>query len=210
MLPITLQVCASVAQYPQLAFTASNNGPIKTGAGLCARFASGALVADACGASPDTFSWAADGTVKSAATGSCLNVNGAGMDAGTTIIAYECGVATVAANDVFSYDVAAQRILANESALCLATANVPPPPPPPPGTCASALDCNLNGECVAGKCACYKPWTAAPDCSALAFLPSPVVRGFPPPNHNETTWGGSIVQDPASGEYHMFVAEMMK
>ena len=35
------------------------------------------------------------------------------------------------------------------------------------------------------------------------------MRGFPPPGHNETTWGGSIALDPVGGAYHMFVAEMV-
>jgi hypothetical protein len=208
---ITLQPCGNTTLYPQLLFTAASGAPIRTADGRCAGFAGGVLVADACGASPDTYTWAADGTVKSAATGECLNVDGAAEAPGTSIISYACGVATraVAANDVFFFDAAAGTILANESALCLATAPVPPPPAPPAGSCVTSLDCNLNGECVNSACVCYKPWTAALDCSVLSFLPSPVVRGFPPPSRNETSWGGSIVLDPVGGKYHMYVAEMM-
>jgi hypothetical protein len=116
--------------------------------------------------------------------------------------------AGVAANDVFRWNATARTIVAVEAGLCLSTAFVPPPPPPPPGTCATDIDCTLNGVCAAGRCACDAPWTAALDCSVLAFAPSPLVRGFPPPAHNETTWGGSIAAG-ADGRYHMFVAEMV-
>ena len=34
--------------------------------------------------------------------------------------------------------------------------------------CATALDCGLNGACVAGACVCDKPWTGA-TCSSLAL-----------------------------------------
>ena len=94
-------------------------------------------------------------------------------------------------------------ILAVESGLCLSTAYVPPPPPPPPGTCTSAGDCNLNGECVSGRCVCYKPWTGSLNCGELAFLPTPLHRGYPPASANETTWGGSIARNPGDGYYHM-------
>ena len=179
----------------------------------------GVAMAACASPAPATQQWAfkPDGTVESASSaGQCFNADGGQTSPGTPIILYQCGVVApgaLAANDVFT--AIAQwgagkeaRVLGNESGLCLSSAAAPPPPPPN-GTCVDAFDCSLNGECTAGQCVCYAPWTAAPDCSALAFLPSPVQRGFPAPGHNETTWGGSIVKDPVGGKFHMFVAEMM-
>ena len=211
---ITLERCVNSTAYPQVAWTLNADGSISAADGTCLGFASSSNSAPAvtspCGASPDTFTFHPDGTVSSSKTGLCLNADAGSTSAGTSIIAYTCGVnpRAVAANAVFAYDAAARHIFANESQLCVSTSAVPPPPPPD-GTCETALDCTLSGECVAGKCVCYKPWTAAPDCSAMAFLPAPVERGFPPPGHNETTWGGSVALDPVGGKYHMFVAEMM-
>eukprot|EP01043_Picozoa_sp_COSAG02_P063587 COSAG02_NODE_9055_length_2346_cov_12.600356_1_plen_83_part_10 len=38
--------------------------------------------------------------------------------------------------------------------------------------CASAVDCALNGDCVAGRCVCRPPWTGDALCHTFRFLPS--------------------------------------
>ncbi len=106
---------------------------------------------------------------------------------------YVCGVdRSLAANDVFKKQVDG-TIVGTESGLCVSSIPVPVPPPAPSnGSCSTALDCLLNGECTAGTCVCYPPWTAALDCSALEFLPSPPQRGYPTPGHNETSEAPSV------------------
>eukprot|EP00051_Salpingoeca_urceolata_P010074 m.122744 g.122744 ORF g.122744 m.122744 type:complete len:407 (-) comp16574_c0_seq2:462-1682(-) len=72
------------------------------------------------------------------------------------------------------------------------------------GTCASQLDCSLNGDCVGGRCHCDAAWAAAPQCDVLAIEPMDVSTGY----HNATyaSWGGNVVF--ADGLYHLFVAQM--
>eukprot|EP00051_Salpingoeca_urceolata_P010075 m.122752 g.122752 ORF g.122752 m.122752 type:complete len:130 (-) comp16574_c0_seq3:101-490(-) len=72
------------------------------------------------------------------------------------------------------------------------------------GTCASQLDCSLNGDCVGGRCHCDAAWAAAPQCDVLAIEPMDVSTGY----HNATyaSWGGNVVF--ADGLYHLFVAQV--
>ena len=220
---LSLQPCTVGVAAESLAVSASDGTVRGAGGASCVTAAGGGLSMAACvagGSATQQFTFHADGTVESAsASGQCWNAYGGSVNQGTPIELYACGSLSprgVAANDLFwpiaSWGAAKEpRILGNESGLCVSSAALPPPPPPPPanGSCTTDIDCSLSGTCSAGMCVCFAPWTAAPDCSALKFLPSPVVRGFPAPGHNETTWGGSIALDPVGGKYHMFVAEMM-
>ena len=202
---ISLQTCD--VKSSSSAFVIRTDGGVATVAGdSCLTFSSSTLIAAPCGSSPTAWNWHADGTVEAGATGQCWNANGGATSINTTIIQYACGSkASVAANDIFWFNAATQQILGNESGLCLSTAYIPPPPPPPPGTCTTELDCTLSGSCVNSKCVCYPPWTGALDCSVLEFTPSSPARGaaYPPPGHNETTWGGSVAFDAVGGAYHM-------
>ncbi len=214
---LTLQFCN--ASFPPARFAWAGDVPTD-GNGLCLGTpggSGGAITAQACvpGALAQAWRLNADGTLESAAfAGLCFNVFGGGSQPGTELLLYACGEAAprgVGAGQCHSYFAkeADGSLRALESGLCASSAAVPPPPPPPPGTCTDAWDCSLNGECAAGVCACYAPWTGTLNCESLQFAPTPLQRGYPTPGHNETTWGGSIVLDPAGGLYHMYVAEMM-
>jgi hypothetical protein len=82
---------------------------------------------------------------------------------------------------------------------------------PPRAACASAADCNFNGVCSGGACACAAPWAGA-GCDALTFVP-PAPGGAPlgyiaqNGGQNVSSWGGSVVFDDA-GVAHMYAAEM--
>ena len=77
-----------------------------------------------------------------------------------------------------------------------------------PGLCRSELDCNLNGRCgPGGRCVCVAPWTAHPNCGALAFLPQPAAHAYGDSRRNHTTWGGGVLGDGA-GRYHLYAAAM--
>jgi hypothetical protein len=72
------------------------------------------------------------------------------------------------------------------------------------GGCASSLDCSLNGNCIAGRCACDVGWRG-PGCAALALAPQ-----TPAAMLNESamsTWGAPAVF--AEGAYHAYVSEML-
>ena len=66
-----------------------------------------------------------------------------------------------------------------------------PAPRSAAGTCASDMDCSLNGICTAGHgCLCDAPWRGR-DCGELAFLPVTMPQGYGmTPNH--TTWGAKL------------------
>lgn len=200
---------------------AQAGGPVVDGNGKClggATNSGDAVSAVPCdGSASQRWAFLGDGTVKGVSL--CWNADGGQTSQGTPIVLYQCGVerggaaadltTVLAANDIFHLREDG-TILGDESGLCVSSVATPVPPPPPAnGTCTTAMDCSLSGECVAGLCQCYPPWTGAKDCSALEFLPSPLVRGFPPPSHNETTWGGSIAYDAGTAMYHMYVAEMV-
>ena len=69
-------------------------------------------------------------------------------------------------------------------------------------------DCQLNGECAGGFCACDPGWTGAA-CEALDLVaPDAVVPAYPPPEEaaSTTSWGGSVAK--MGDTYHLFVSEM--
>ena len=71
-------------------------------------------------------------------------------------------------------------------------------------SCTTDEDCQLNGDCVAGRCRCDDAWTG-PTCSELHLLPvNPDRLGF----YQSTTssWGASVI--PYDGKYYMYVSEM--
>ena len=73
--------------------------------------------------------------------------------------------------------------------------------------CETFLDCQANGDCIAGSCACYPQWTGA-NCSVLSLLPAPLSNGYNAPGSNTSSWGGGVAFDPVSQQYFMFVSEM--
>jgi hypothetical protein len=74
-------------------------------------------------------------------------------------------------------------------------------------TCTSALDCQLNGVCDGGACACYPAWTGA-NCAVLNLLPAAVGDGYGYLGSNTSSWGAGVVFDPTSNSYVMFNDEM--
>ena len=46
------------------------------------------------------------------------------------------------------------------------------------GACQTELDCQLNGECVAGKCVCDPQWNGNANCSRLQLLPAKMDNGY--------------------------------
>jgi len=83
------------------------------------------------------------------------------------------------------------------------------------GACATRADCALNGECTAaGACACDPAWTtaagAAFGCASLALLPAQRGAGLHTLDGaaNTSSWGGSVLQDEATGLWHMFASEI--
>lgn len=102
---------------------------------------------------------------------------------------------------------------------CSATTPGPPPPPrerhphgtPPHGPCATDLDCGLNGNCVAGACACRPAWTGA-RCQTLALLPASLnagYRGITADGKVLSSWGGSVLYSNETKLYHMFLSEFL-
>lgn len=71
------------------------------------------------------------------------------------------------------------------------------------GSCETALECSLNGNCVAGKCVCDSAWSGSKQCDVLVFDPSPKNSGYH--NSTEASWGGNVIF--SDGKYHMFVAQ---
>lgn len=66
-------------------------------------------------------------------------------------------------------------------------------------------DCQLNGVCTAGACVCDAPWAGAA-CTALQFAPASRAAGL---NRSAaSSWGGSVVFNPADGLFHMHAADM--
>lgn len=84
-----------------------------------------------------------------------------------------------------------------------------------PQGCATDMDCNLNGLCNAtsGQCVCDAAWGGR-TCEQLQLLPAMPGQGTCDPSLNgtatgyTTTWGGNPLQDPATGTWHLFPAEM--
>ena len=92
--------------------------------------------------------------------------------------------------------------------------------------CITSADCAFNGECVKdnegrlatkisfdpeapGVCQCFDGWKGA-TCEVLDVLPvDPQKVGLVLPNHDSSTWGGSVVYDEESDLYHMFASEIL-
>lgn len=73
--------------------------------------------------------------------------------------------------------------------------------------CSTAMDCHLNGQCVAGTCNC-KAWWKGERCGLLNFEPAASVeQGIYQPG--VSTWGGSVIKSGKDGLFHAHVAEMM-
>ena len=77
-------------------------------------------------------------------------------------------------------------------------------------SCSSREDCSLNGSCSKGVCKCFPGWDG-PSCVTLLLGPTDVTSGL----HDSSvsgahlsTWGGSVVVDPATGYYHMWASRM--
>ena len=75
------------------------------------------------------------------------------------------------------------------------------------GSCASELDCQLNGECVDGKCVCDAAWSGNANCSTLAFLPAKMANGCGKPGSPTSSWGAGVVQDPKTKLWIMAVSD---
>jgi hypothetical protein len=90
-------------------------------------------------------------------------------------------------------------------ALCAAALAAPCTPKP---VCEVDEDCNLNGVCTAGVCACFRPWGDS-TCGELQFkaIQAPAERnGYPGASANASTWGGNAIY--YEGQFHLYVAEM--
>ena len=74
-------------------------------------------------------------------------------------------------------------------------------------TCNSALDCEANGACAGGACACFRGWRG-PSCGALDLAPAsfPAAQAWPlPVARNSSSWGFTRVHDASDGLYHALV-----
>ena len=79
-------------------------------------------------------------------------------------------------------------------------------------SCQTAVDCELNGECVRSRCVCDKGWTGA-QCGALNLDPvAHVAYGYNPLTplaSRFSSWGGGPpVKSAEDGKYHLFVSEL--
>lgn len=73
--------------------------------------------------------------------------------------------------------------------------------------CKDAADCSLGGVCASsGACECFATWKGE-NCSVLNLLPTAQLGAWARPA-NQSSWGGSVVLDPATGTFHMFAADM--
>ena len=102
----------------------------------------------------------------------------------------------------------------NGSAKAQACRSVAPPPPPPAppsppsGPCKDALDCALNGRCVAGKCQCRAAWKGD-RCQTLTLQPANLDAGYrhvDAEGKNISSWGGSGEDDAAAAPVADLVA----
>lgn len=75
-------------------------------------------------------------------------------------------------------------------------------------TCATELDCTLNGLCVNGSCVCDAGW-GGPACADLKLGVTDPTLGHPwgAPG---SSWGGLPVYDPLDGTWHLFYSQMAK
>ncbi len=71
-------------------------------------------------------------------------------------------------------------------------------------SCATPLDCGLNGECVATTCVCDAPW-AGPSCTTLPFKTTPASgKNLYNSSDVRNTWNGPIATA-SDGTYHAYV-----
>ena len=74
--------------------------------------------------------------------------------------------------------------------------------------CTNDEGCQLNGKCAGdGVCVCVPEWTGL-DCSLLNLKPARPSPHAGYDEHGTSSWGGSIVEDPAGGLWHMYVSRM--
>jgi hypothetical protein len=73
-------------------------------------------------------------------------------------------------------------------------------------SCASDLDCSLNGRCMGGACDCDAAWEGA-QCERFSWLPTPAGADLKEPN--VTTWGAGTLGRRVGGLLHMYAAEMV-
>ena len=75
-------------------------------------------------------------------------------------------------------------------------------------SCASASDCNLNGDCVSGACVCDKGWRGSPTCGVLTLgAVDKSHRGGVSNGSMYATWGASPIKGP-DGKWSVFHAQM--
>ena len=75
--------------------------------------------------------------------------------------------------------------------------------------CKTALDCQLNGVCAAGRCVCDPTTWKTANCSVLNLLPAKPGQGYGQRGSSVSSWGGGVIRDPVSSKYYMHVAEMV-
>eukprot|EP00037_Helgoeca_nana_P002527 m.34416 g.34416 ORF g.34416 m.34416 type:complete len:358 (+) comp12652_c0_seq1:44-1117(+) len=70
-------------------------------------------------------------------------------------------------------------------------------------SCASDLDCSLNGVCSSGACVCDKPWQGT-TCTTLGYKTTPAsAKSLYNISDPRNTWNGPIVTAP-DGKFHMY------
>ena len=101
--------------------------------------------------------------------------------------------------------------------------------------CTTSADCAFNGECIKeelygegsssnsgnnhktnridpeapGVCECFDGWKGN-TCEVLDLMPvDPQKVGLVLPNHDSSTWGGSVLYYEGDGLYHMFASEIL-
>ena len=72
-----------------------------------------------------------------------------------------------------------------------------------PFKCATNFDCQLNGDCIQGKCTCLPAWKGD-QCERLNLQPALPNSGLQLPT--TSSWGGSILKGEKDDLYHMFAA----
>ena len=76
-------------------------------------------------------------------------------------------------------------------------------------TCAVDEQCELNGRCVAGRCACEAAWSGE-HCSVLNLLPATKGHGYRNTSAaglRVSSWGGGVIWDEGTKLWNMFAAE---
>eukprot|EP01083_Nonionella_stella_P236287 830014_1 len=71
--------------------------------------------------------------------------------------------------------------------------------------CKTVYDCSLGGKCVNNECICDPTWYGD-DCGQLNLLPATNYKAYY--HETESSWGGSVVYNSTSKQYHMFVSDM--